>query len=220
MDNELRESWIGLCRLADVSEVTSALWYDIFLLPRYTDSTRHYHTLSHVAECLAEFDHLDRAQMEDPIALEMAIWFHDAEYSTDVDDNEARSAELATSLLTRAKVPDARVTRVQDHVMTTKHEGVPVQLDTQLMADIDLSILGKPPARFEEYEQQIRKEYCDASDSIYSRGRQYVLQQLLERPLIYCTSHFQDRYEVTARRNLVNAIQQIKAKEHDLYYRK
>lgn len=187
-------------------EVTADNWYAIFLFTRYTDSARHYHTLNHIAECLAEFDRLDQAQMEDPIVLELAIWFHDVVYSTESGNNEERCAELATSLLTRAKVSDVRVARVQDHIMATKHEGTPIQPDTQLMVDIDLSILGKPRARFEEYEQQIRKEYCAVSDSIYTKGRRYVLQQFLERPLIYCTPHFQDRYEVAARRNLINAL--------------
>jgi predicted metal-dependent HD superfamily phosphohydrolase len=201
MDNQLRESWLDLCRLIGVPEVTSAYWYDVFLLARYTDSARHYHTLSHISECLAEFDRLDQAQMEDPIALELAIWFHDLEYSTSASNNEEQSAEFATNVLTRAKVEDVLVAHVQDHILATKHDRTPTQPDTRLMVDIDLSILGKPQDRFNEYEQQIRKEYCDASDSLYRRGRSCVLQP-----------YFQDRYEVAARRNIVKSLQRLNEK--------
>ena len=61
---------------------------------RYSEPQRHYHNPRHVDECLQEFD-LVRAPAASPVALELAIWFHDAIYDTRRSDNEARSAAWA-----------------------------------------------------------------------------------------------------------------------------
>ncbi len=71
-------------------------------------------------------------------------------------DNEAASADWAARALRAAGADDALVGRVHALVMATRHDQAPATPDEQLLVDIDLSILGAAPARFVEYERQIR----------------------------------------------------------------
>lgn len=81
--------------------------------------------------------------------------------------------------------------------------------DAELMLDIDLGILGQPPAVFDLYDEAIRKEYAWVPESRYLAGRAAVLQSFLDRPSIYSTRTFRDAYEEQARRNLESRIKQL-----------
>ena len=105
-----------------------------------------------------------------------------------------------------AEVAQARVAgsaqRVHDLVMATRHTAVPSGQDDRLLVDIDLSILGAERARFDEYEQQIRREYAYVPGFLFRRKRREILTGFLDRPAIYSTPHFHDRLEARARDNL------------------
>jgi predicted metal-dependent HD superfamily phosphohydrolase len=162
------------------------------LLACYREPHRHYHTLQHLEECFEKLDEL-RDLAAHPADVELAIWFHDAIYDTRRDDNEARSAAWA-----KATVGE----RIAQLVIATRHEAVPADIDAQVLVDVDLSILGAPQPRFEEYERQVREEYRWVPGPIYRRKRRQVLESFLERPTIYSTQRFIERYEAQARRNL------------------
>lgn len=162
------------------------------LLARYREPHRHYHTLQHLAECFEKFDEL-RDVAAHPGDVELAIWFHDAVYEPRRDDNEARSADWA-----RATVGE----RVAELVMATRHEAVPADIDAQVLVDVDLSILGAPPTRFDEYERQVREEYRWVPEFLYRRKRREILASFLARPTIYSTPRFIERHEAQARQNL------------------
>ena len=75
------------------------------------------------------------------------------------------------------------------------------------MVDVDLSILGRERKEFERYERGIREEYRWVPAPMYRRKRLEILHSFLNRPAIYATEHFRDRYEIRARENLEWAIQ-------------
>jgi predicted metal-dependent HD superfamily phosphohydrolase len=56
----------------------AAGWYQR-LTDAYAEPQRHYHNQQHIAECLAEFDQA-RHLAQQPTAVELALWFHDAVY--------------------------------------------------------------------------------------------------------------------------------------------
>ena len=133
-------------------------WYER-LTTAYAEPHRHYHNQQHIAECLAEFDqarHLTR----DPIAVELALWFHDVVYDPKAADNEEQSAALARRCLSDTGANSALTEAVVDLIMATKHHTPPADSDAALVVDVDLAILGQPEQRFEEYEEQIRHEYA------------------------------------------------------------
>ena len=174
------------------------------LMAAYAEAQRHYHTQQHLGECLSAFDGV-RALAERPDEVELALWFHDAIYDIRGHHNEQRSADWARDALRAAGVAAEAAQRVHGLVMATRHTAVPTGRDEQLLVDIDLSILGAQRARFDEYEQQIRKEYAYVPGFLFRRKRREILKGFLDRPAIYSTPHFHDRLEARARDNLRRA---------------
>ena len=99
--------------------------------------------------------------------------------------------------------------RVHALVMATRHSVVPASADARLVVDIDLSILGADTGRFDEYEEQVRREYAWVADAVFRARRREVLQRLLDRRSLYGTSHFRDRLEQRARQNLQRSLRQL-----------
>lgn len=176
------------------------------LLQAYSEPQRHYHTLQHLVECLqlqSESAHL--AQQPGEVAI--ALWFHDAVYDVKAHDNEARSADWAVAALQAAGVSAEVQTRVHALIMATEHTAAPLAGDAALMVDIDLAILGATPARFAEYERQIRQEYAWVPEDVFVEKRRAVLQGFMAKPRIYSLTFFYQKLENQARINLQNALQ-------------
>jgi Uncharacterized protein conserved in bacteria len=93
--------------------------------------------------------------------------------------------------------------------MFTRHSAAPVGVDAHVLVDADLSILGAPPARFREYEAQVRSEYAWVPDEMFRTTRAQILKELLDRSHLYSTAYFQERYEAQARRNLQHSLQYL-----------
>jgi predicted metal-dependent HD superfamily phosphohydrolase len=175
------------------------------LQARYSEPHRKYHTLQHLAECLAYFEAV-RHLAEHPGEVEIALWFHDGIYNTQRHDNERQSADWARIILQGHGAAPAAVQRVDDLIMATCHSALPVSHDAQLLVDVDLSILGAMPQRFAEYEEQIRQEYAFVPEDVFRQKRGEILRGFLGRPFIYSTPHFQATLEARARDNLRLAI--------------
>jgi predicted metal-dependent HD superfamily phosphohydrolase len=183
------------------------------LVSLYSEPHRHYHNLSHVAECLNEFD-TAREHAQQPLALELAIWFHDAIYDTRAANNEEKSAELAQRRIADAKAGGELCASVFALVMSTKTHDPSLHPDAPLLVDIDLSILGKPEERFWEYESQIRREYDWVPENVFATKRAEILERFLKRKRIFSTKVFFDRYEKQARANLQASVQRLKSQNH------
>ena len=190
-----QRAWAGIGAAGDGSALFAQL------KAAYAEPQRHYHTLQHLGECLSAFDEA-RALAAHPDEVELALWFHDAIYDIKGHDNEQRSADWAREALRDAGVAGEAAQRVHDLVMATRHTAVPSGRDEQLLVDIDLSILGAERARFDEYGQQIRKEYAYVPGFLFRRKRREILRGFLDRPVIYSTRHFHDALEARARDNL------------------
>lgn len=175
------------------------------LLQAYREPQRHYHTLQHLDECFAHLDTLRRLAGH-PVEIELALWFHDAVYDVHARDNEARSAEWASSALLAAGLAPPLCERVHALIMATCHDALPASPDARLLTDIDLAILGASPARFAEYESQIRAEYAHVPQALFIEKRRQILRGFLEREHIFQTPPCRERFEAAARRNLARAI--------------
>lgn len=176
-----------------------------FLEKHYSTQGRHYHNLEHVRDCLKEFDKV-KEFAENPEALEMAIWYHDIIYNTKSKTNEEDSADYAYDLSVEMNLHHKVSKKVYDFIKITKHDKEPQDLDSKLIIDIDLSILGKESEVFNQYEMNIRKEYSWVNEQDFKKGRSSILKQFLKRDTIYCTEYFRNMYEATARENLQRSI--------------
>jgi predicted metal-dependent HD superfamily phosphohydrolase len=171
---------------------------------------RHYHTLQHLSECLAEFAAV-RPLAQNPAAIEIALWFHDAVYYPHASDNEEHSASLATTCLTDAAVSGAFIATVRELILATRHQHGGQMGDPALLADIDLAILGQPSARFWQYENDIRREYAWVPSHLYAEKRGEFLAAFLNRPTLYATDFFRAKYEHRARSNLAESLRRLQA---------
>ena len=171
----------------------------------YTEPGRAYHTAAHIRDCLDQFD-LCRLTAARPDEVEAAIWFHDAVYLPGAPDNEERSAQLAGTTLAGGGVPAEAVRRIAELVLATQHLTIPRQPDAAFLCDIDLSILGRTPEAFDEFEQRIRQEYAWVPEPVYRSARIEILEGFLARRSIYQTGFFRDRHEAQARANLARIL--------------
>jgi predicted metal-dependent HD superfamily phosphohydrolase/GNAT superfamily N-acetyltransferase len=175
----------------------------------YSQPHRHYHNLNHIAECLAEFD-LVKHLAGQPVAVELAIWFHDAIYNTHAHDNEERSAELAKRRIVEAGGSTNLGESVALLVLATKAHDPSLHPDAPLLVDVDLSILGQAEERFWTYENQVRREYEWVAEATFAGKRAEILERFLARDPIYSTAPFFSKYEKRARANLQQSIERLK----------
>ena len=175
------------------------------VLDRYGEPHRHYHTHQHLAECFEKVhDIISLAQH--PAEIHVGLWFHDVIYDTQRHDNEERSAEWARNAARDFGTEADSAQRIYDLIMFTRHAVAPVGIDAEVLVDTDLSILGAPPERFQEYEAQVRNEYAWVPDVTFRSARAKILTEFLDRSHLFSTPHFRERYEAQARRNLQHSL--------------
>lgn len=204
----LEQRWTAMWKRLGAQGDANAVYND--LVARYSEPHRAYHTLQHIGHCLDELDQV-RHLAANPDAVELALWYHDAVYDTKAKDSEERSAALAVEMVRSASLPDNLGQSVASLIMATKHSAVPTDSDVQLLVDIDLSILGQAEEKFDEYERQVRKEYEWVPQDAFVAGRSTILKSFLNRPNIYATQFFRNKYETQARRNIARSLARLRA---------
>ena len=174
------------------------------LRARYGEAHRRYHTAEHLEEALAAFRGL-RDLADDPDAVELAIWFHDAVYdpTAPAGESEARSARVAVDELSAAAVDPGVVAEVERLVLLTAgHEVAEGDANGAVLADADLAILGAAAERYARYAVDVRAEYAHVPDDAWRTGRAAVLRRFVDRPRIYRTDRAHTALDAQARANL------------------
>lgn len=193
--------WQKLMRELKIAEDLTA-FYEL-LIQSYSNPSRAYHNLTHLGECLRQFDECVAVQtIASAPLIEASLWFHDVVYDSTSAENEERSADLAVGVLSSGGLQNDELMEIKRFILITKGHQPGDNPSSRWITDIDLSILGQPPSRFNEYEAQIRAEYNWVSADLYREKRSEILQSFLARDSIFSTAHFRDRYETQARKNL------------------
>lgn len=175
----------------------------------YAEPHRAYHTAHHIAACLRLVDDPDvKRRSARRSEIEAAIWWHDLVYDTHAKDNEEKSADHAIATLGAAGVAVDVVDRIAAHILATKRHETD-ESDGALVIDIDLSILAEDEATYARFEEEIRREYAWVDAASYAAGRSAVLRHFLERPNIYVTEHFRERWDAKARKNIGWALERL-----------
>lgn len=202
LDTALHDSWRELTAAVGIEpEPAGALFGR--LVDRYTEDHRAYHVLAHIRHVLATVDMLlaDGCPAEDPAAIRLAGWFHDAVYDPRAADNEAASARLAQDELGALGVDEDRTSRVAQLVLATSDHR-PRGEDAKVLVDADLAILAADPHTYDLYRRAIRVEYGHVEETVFRKGRAEVLEALLAREHLFSTPVMRSRGEAVARRNL------------------
>jgi len=196
------ERWVRLLKAFGLSEHMDV--YDK-LVAAYGEAHRSYHTLQHIDACLHHLDAV--AELADrPHEIEMALWFHDAIYNPFSGTNEQDSAKWAREFLKQGEIANDSIKRIYALIMVTRNHTNTSEVDTGLMLDIDLSILGAPPEIYDQFEKNIRKEYRRVPGFIFRKKRKEILQSFLDSTQIYNRPYFSDMLEAQAKENLSRTI--------------
>ena len=207
--NVTGESWRRLWGALGAHTIDGGLFNQ--LVAAYSGRHRHYHTLQHLRECLANLD-AAASLAQRPAEVELALYFHDAVYDPQRSDNEEESAAWARRAVLAAGCGEEVAQRVAALVLATKHhDSAHADADTKLLVDIDLAILGAAPARFAEYEKQVRAEYVHVVDADFRAGRARLLAGFLARDRLYATDAFHAALEQRARDNIANSLTALQA---------
>lgn len=204
---ELWLEWKRLCEDLGIDVAHMQIGFQNFCR-NYGEAHRAYHVLAHIKDCLEQFA-LVRHLCENPLAVELAIWFHDIIYDVPPRENEVRSGQRLLNFAQEAGV--SLVTAVVAHkcVLATAHAHAPDFLDARIMMDVDLSILGRSWDAYETYTKQIRQEYKVVPDILYRYKRKQIMEKFLQSVYekgLYHTDVFRTLYEAQARQNLEREI--------------
>jgi len=86
-----------------------------------------------------------------------------------------------------------------------------------LFLDLDISILGAEEDKYNTYAKQIRQEYSSYSWDAYCKGRSKVMTSFLQRERIFFTTHFREKYEQHARRNIQRELNSLQNGDEKVY---
>ncbi len=182
----------------------------------YTEEGREYHDTRHVSHCFHEFWHYNdtpftgkNLSARKAAIVRLFAAFHDAVYDPHRTDSEERSARLAEGLLQLSGADESVVREVAELVRFTKYAAVPKTEMEKLVSDLDLCIFGTEQESFDWYENGIRKEYGFVPEAEFRAKRAKILQGFLDRPNIYFTKYFRDKYEAKARENLKRSVAKL-----------
>ena len=190
------------------------VWTNDLLFSLYeTAWKRPYHNLMHVVACLELRDAYPvpvRDPKEDAVTL--ALLWHDAVYKPGDKRNEELSARLLASLEPVLVCSRTCLERAVAAIHATKHHDAAFldNFDSELVVDIDMSILGTSPERYDAYRQAIRAEFGAVSEEAWRHGRSEFLSSVLARPRIFWTSWAHDNgWERQARVNMERELREL-----------
>ncbi len=174
-----------------------------YLVERYNEPHRYYHTLAHIDYGLKVYKEL----MAEPLpVLEFFAWaYHDAVYDSTQSDNEQRSADVFMRDALNWGFPMSSCDRVTELILATHPSAEPISV----VNDIDLSILGAAPELYDTYVQQIRKEYSWVEPEVWRKGRTAVLKQLMHRSKLYITPEFEGAFTLPAIENISRELETL-----------
>jgi predicted metal-dependent HD superfamily phosphohydrolase len=171
------------------------------LLARWAEPHRRYHDMSHLRGILGAVEAL-AGFADDPDAVLLAAWYHDAVYAGQSDDEE-NSALLAESELAALGLDPALVAEVGRLVrVTITHDPAADDRNGQVLSDADLAVLAVPAADYQHNTARVRAEYGHVADADFGAWRARMIEAMLAAPALYRTVEGRRLWEDTARANL------------------
>jgi len=167
----------------------------------YSQKSRKYHNLIHLENMILELEEV-KDKISNYDSLLFSIFYHDIIYKATSKDNEEKSAEIAKIRLENITISSDKISKIYNQILATKSHKRSEDSDTNFLLDADLAILGQDWKIYENYIQQIRKEYSIYPDFMYKPGRKKVITHFLEFEEIFKTDYFKKKYEENARENI------------------
>ena len=176
------------------------------LLRAYENPKRGHHNMQHIQECLSLLEKESRPLGvidEDFGILALAFFFHDVIYEPEKGDNEARSAERASSELKKIGIDPVIISKVKRLILASKPGATHLLIEEKFFHDIDYAVLGSSRERYREYMAGIQKEFSGEKITFkYRIGRAIFLIKTLFSGNIFKTKGFQIKFTKQAKENI------------------
>ncbi|XP_033738418.1 uncharacterized protein LOC117325980 isoform X2 [Pecten maximus] len=135
-------------------------------------------------------------------------------YEPKKPDNEERSADKFEEYAAEVNVlSDADCKKVKDWIMLTKSHSAGTgdnSGDEHYFLDMDMAVLGRPDAEYDQYASQIRAEYIHVPEELYRSKRAQILEDFFTRLPLFSTRLFQKQFEEQAKANLKREIARLR----------
>jgi predicted metal-dependent HD superfamily phosphohydrolase len=201
----LKETFIELLKnYTDNNGMTNELWTEIE--KNYSSKKRHYHTLRHLDNLLAQLTEI-KGEIQNWETVLFTLYYHDIVYNSLKSDNEEKSAELAEKRMKQISVPIDKIELCKNQILATKSHIKSTDSDTNYFTDADLSVLGQNLETYSLYCKNVRKEYSIYPDFVYNPGRKKVLNHFLAMDRIFKSDFFYNKFETQAKQNLQKEIE-------------
>lgn len=182
------------------------------VISRWTESARFYHTPRHLLETLKVLDVIGGyVTPQQKNIVELALWYHDAIYNPKQHDNEEKSAELVYSTYEKSGGSIEVADFLKKLVISTKHQNQVRTIESAIVLDADLAILGSTADRYDVYEADVRQEYSFVEEKFFIQSRVKILKSFLARRQIYRTPLMRNLLEERARKNIERSIDRLEA---------
>lgn len=180
-------------------------WCVKFVWDEYSQPHRAYHTWHHIHDMFGIAGQLGEVLT---VNQRLAILYHDIVYIPGSSENERLSAMLLKTHVAQNKAqfkeafPEANLEIVESIIRDTKNHLPSQYNETKLVLDLDMSILGAEPDRYQKYVKDVMFEYAEYAGERMNKGRAEFLQTLLLQPNIFLTDVCQAKFESKARDNI------------------
>ncbi|MES2647954.1 MAG: hypothetical protein V4717_13830 [Bacteroidota bacterium] len=196
----LKETFTGLLKkYTGDGALVHLLWEEV--CKKYSGRKRHYHTLQHLENLLAQLVEV-KGEIKNLDTVLFSLYYHDIVYNVLQQDNEEQSARLAECRMKQISVADDTIEDCKKMILATKSHLPSTDSDTNYFTDADLSVLGQDWQAYSLYCKNVRKEYSIYPNFIYNPGRKKVLNHFLSMDSIFKTPYFNNKFEVQAKQNM------------------
>jgi len=211
----LKSRWDHMLEGIVCDDLREKWWSEI--VTSYSAPHRYYHNLFHLAEMFHYFDNF-QVQLEKPLIISLAIFFHDLVYDPKSSTNEEDSVQRFDAFAKEAELNKTARTLVASYIQATKSHSLENLEDSDLgfFLDFDLAVLGRSPAGYLEYAKDIRREFTHVPPATYRSERSKILSTFLGCEHIFVTSCMRNDLEANARKNLSDEIELLRYSPHQL----
>jgi len=170
------------------------------IVDQYSQAGRHHHAVPHLGELVIFANTFgDRPDMGerfdgakiDRMAVLLMDLYHDYHLDVGVRDaeNVARSANLAYQKLHWAGLPTSDVGKVFGGIRASATHELVSDVSIAFFSDGDMSVLGMPAGRYNEYDMDVEQEYTRIyTPEQYNQGRvELFLKPFINKPQIFNT---------------------------------
>ncbi len=191
----------------DNDDLISFWWNEIE--ENYCKKWKFYHNLNHIysfIELYEQYNNLIEGNKNDFL---LSIFFHDIIYIPSRNDNEKESVKLFERFYEEIKPNNINKDNVKEFIYETENHLLAKEYsnDINLFLDMDIYIIADK--NWEEYENNIRKEFIFVNDEMYKIKRKEFLESLEKKEKIFRTKTFYDKYENDGRNNIKNIINKL-----------